>query len=81
MEALIMMAYHYQQLSEGYSQLAAATPKLAPGEIVKALVQLPAPPPHACMTSVIEAVLLNYHHHPHHLYSHNHHKYWMFLCL
>ena len=36
-EALNMIAYHFQQLSEGYSQSAVIIPKKAPGEIIKAL--------------------------------------------
>ena len=43
-ETLNMTVYNYEQLSDGYSQLAAARPKLAPGKIAKALAQLPSGP-------------------------------------
>ena len=56
-EALNMIAYHYQQLSEGYSQLVAVKSKLAPGKITVALAQLLPEPSQAPMTSRAGTVL------------------------
>ena len=51
-----MIAYHHKQLPEGYSQLVAAIPMLAPGEIAEVLAQLPSSSPQVPMTSVTAAV-------------------------
>ena len=52
-----MIASYYQQLSEGYSQLAVAIPKLAWGEMANALEHLPSAPPQVPMTSPAHTVL------------------------